>query len=39
MTARGMYSNQLKKGKGEFEKSKTGAREDLKKNHYAFCRE
>ena len=31
MTARGMSSNH-RKGKREFEKSKTGGREDLKKN-------
>jgi len=32
MTAREMSSNHWK-GKGELEKSKTGDREDLKKNH------
>ena len=38
MTARGMSSNH-RKGKREFGKSKTGGREDLKKNQCTFCRE
>ena len=38
MTTRGMGSN-YRKGKGEFEKSKTDGHEDLKKNQCAFCRE
>jgi len=38
MTARGMGSNH-QKGKGDFEKSKTGGREDLKKNQCNFCKE
>jgi len=38
MTARWMGLNH-KKDKGEFGKFKTGGREELKKNQYAFCRE
>jgi len=38
MTIRGMGSNH-RKGKGDFEKSKTGGREDLKKKQCVFCRE
>ena len=37
VTARGMDPN-YKKGKGEFGKSKTGSREELKKNQCVFCR-
>ena len=37
MTARWMGPNH-KKDKGEFGKFKTGGREELKKNQYAFCR-
>ena len=38
ITAREMSSNYLK-GKGELKKSKSGGREDLKKNQCALCRE
>ena len=38
MTEREMGPNH-RKGKGEFGKSKTGGREELKKNQCAFCRE
>jgi len=38
LTAKRVGSNH-NKGKGDFEKSKTGDREDLKKKQYVFCGE